>query len=537
MKNAWVLLANGDLARRLFFLHPQSKCPALIPVHTKTLLQTLLEYSDRRAWAVYVVVNEAHRAEIGFFQKHYPDVRFLFVKSQKGVIDTLEEALPLLGEHPETCINPITTILEKLPSHEAALFGAEKVFSNQYSGLLDSGEVFSKGGSLPANQNMFPFTGVIRAKTAELRASLARIKNTFDLMELVKELRKENPHFAFLNTSWLDFGHDFSFFDSRAKLLSSRSFNRVEVDADGRLRKSSKHVDKLKQECDFLNCLPPELGVYFPRVFGPFEAANGIGRFDSEFYAYPCVSELFLHWDLHEEVWRKLFSRLETILRSFKKHTAQADEKLLRELFIQKNLARHQAYLAWLQTNDPSFFAAIQKPLKINGTACRPFAEIQQHWTSFLEEKLSARSQTVMHGDFCFNNILFEPSVGLVKLIDARGSLDGKTASIFGDQRYDLAKLLHSAVGGYDFFVNDYFALNEVEGGFDYSLKESSASPIVRRLATELLSSFDYDSREIQVHMANLFLSMPLLHSDNPARQKAMYLHGLRLLCDVFGHA
>ena len=49
---------------------------------------------------------------------------------------------------------------------------------------------------------------------------------------------------------------------------------------------------------------------------------------------------------------------------------------------------------------------------------------------------------SVIHGDPCFTNILIEETYNFMRLIDPRGSFG--SFDIYGDSRYDLAKIFHS---------------------------------------------------------------------------------------------
>ena len=77
-------------------------------------------------------------------------------------------------------------------------------------------------------------------------------------------------------------------------------------------------------------------------------------------------------------------------------------------------------------------------------------------------EKDSINSTSIMHGDFCFSNILYDFKSQSIKVIDPRGlSGDGKEQSIYGDLRYDVAKLAHSVIGKYDFIIAGRFSYSE----------------------------------------------------------------------------
>ena len=91
-----------------------------------------------------------------------------------------------------------------------------------------------------------------------------------------------------------------------------------------------------------------------------------------------------------------------------------------------------------------------------------PLSRVQQTLARFVEQSglLKIDELTPIHGDFCFSNLLYDCKVRLVKMIDPRGEFG--VPGIFGDRRYDLAKLAHSYAGGYDFIVADQFSV-EVE--------------------------------------------------------------------------
>src|SRR5699024_6250012 len=58
----------------------------------------------------------------------------------------------------------------------------------------------------------------------------------------------------------------------------------------------------------------------------------------------------------------------------------------------------------------------------------------------------------VFHGDFCFSNILYDSRGDRIKVLDPRG-VSGSNESIYGDLRYDIAKLSHSVIGMYDHII------------------------------------------------------------------------------------
>ena len=102
--------------------------------------------------------------------------------------------------------------------------------------------------------------------------------------------------------------------------------------------------------------------------------------------------------------------------------------------------------------------------------------------------------------------------------------------TIFGDQKYDLAKLSHSVIGLYDHIISGRYKLS---GDIFSSVKiDFSTNEIVDDIQREFMSrrfiSF-INTQDIMPLTVLLFLSMLPLHADRPDRQKAMLANALRL--------
>ena len=66
----------------------------------------------------------------------------------------------------------------------------------------------------------------------------------------------------------------------------------------------------------------------------------------------------------------------------------------------------------------------------------------------------------VLHGDFCFSNILYDFRSSKIKTIDPRGMTPDGHQTIYGDICYDIAKLSHSVLGLYDWIVAGYYEVS-----------------------------------------------------------------------------
>jgi hypothetical protein len=121
-----------------------------------------------------------------------------------------------------------------------------------------------------------------------------------------------------------------------------------------------------------------------------------------------------------------------------------------------------------------------------------------------------------------------------LRVIDPRGLPFEGDASIYGDARYDLAKLAHSVIGRYDFLVCGRYRLERsAERDFELYLPDDAfireAELEFRRTA---FAGRHTDDPAVAALTAMLFLSMLPLHADDPARQAALLANGLRLFAE-----
>jgi hypothetical protein len=120
------------------------------------------------------------------------------------------------------------------------------------------------------------------------------------------------------------------------------------------------------------------------------------------------------------------------------------------------------------------------------------------------------------------------------KLLDPRGSFG--TAGIYGDPRYDVAKLYHSIYGLYDFITNDLFRVSVDGAQVELNIRIRPQHREIQKRFEKVFFS-EFDRREILLITGLLFASMPALHYDAPRRQLAMYARALELFGEVFSPA
>ena len=369
-------------------------------------------------------------------------------------------------------------------------------------------------------------------------------------------------------------------------LVASRCFNQVTIDTKtGVVTKQSTSVKKLQQEVDFYEQLPQHLQIYFPRLVDSSanqhnqHLAQSISNIEDrvatnakhsdamqptsawyslEYYPYKSLSQYFVYYSLPLTYWREVFDRLLAIHQQFievtpvavpelvsnndqhandntHKFNASADnnssilnQQLLHNFYINKlnqriNQAKENKVLADI-LNAPI--------IQLNNKVLLGFSRLKP-WLGNQIQRLSQQVKSgFIHGDLCFSNILFEPASGVIRLIDPRGDFMGSVNQ--GDPRYDLAKILHSVHGRYDFIINDLFVLQQDNLQYTFNTPQT---PYLNQLEQLLFSSLkenaQFELNDLILLESLLFLTMLPLHDDQPKRQVAFLLTGLKLLNEV----
>ena len=324
---------------------------------------------------------------------------------------------------------------------------------------------------------------------------------------------------------WYDFGHVNTYFQSRANITTQRAFNTLNIQ-NGIVLKKGTPYNKIKAEAFWYENIPTTLRPYIPILVD-----HGIDELEQAFYKLeylPCMplNELYVHGKNLEFEWLRIFKYLKDYLYKAievpidlqKKNEIDDD---IEKLYVKKSKQRFYEYLESVSKKPEERIIYNHQELPSLST--------------ILDECISKTLKQpifygVYHGDLCFSNILFDSRAARIKVIDPRGmNYDGEL-SIYGDVKYDLAKLTHSVIGLYDFIISGYYKLEEqsnqsIEIVFDTDER-------IAQIQEEFLQNFTLNHlgvKDIMPLVVLLFLSMLPLHSDRPDRQKAMFYNALRL--------
>lgn len=291
------------------------------------------------------------------------------------------------------------------------------------------------------------------------------------------------------------------------------------------MTKTSTNINKFIDEISWYINMPRTLQYMLPRIYS-YSCNITKPYISMELYGYGTLHDLLIHKTMTVNEWKKIFSQLRIIIddmSNFTTYDAEEIKSSLTEMYINKTIERLNKL-----RNDEKLKVYFNCAMIVNGETLDPIDTVIKRIKTDVKKILVDNFNsffTIIHGDLCFPNILIEEKFNFLRLIDPRGSFG--SFKLFGDKRYELAKILHSIDGCYDYIIEDLFNIEYSNKGIKYELYNNSA--FLKKLFKTEFNLSDTEYREIRLIESLLFLSMIPLHSDVPERQLAMLITGLKL--------
>lgn len=341
---------------------------------------------------------------------------------------------------------------------------------------------------------------------------------------------QEYPFTILHSQNWFDVGHSDNYSKATTS-VAARSFNSIEIDEQrGILKKRSENKEKLVNEIRWYLRIPNKLQYLLPRVYD-YSLDLTDPYVSMEYYGYHTLHESLVFGDLPLVKWQAIFQKLLFAINDMGKFTVTGEriqfEAALRDIYLQKTFDRLD-----MMRNEPDFHSFFENTITINGKEYRSLNEYLKILPQLIE-KLVVYTFTgqfnIIHGDLCFANILIEDSYDFIRVIDPRGKFG--TFDIYGDARYELAKLMHTLEGKYDFIIEDMFDIDVIGNTIEYHVHKQIDN-ITNVFLDVFRESID-NIQAVRLIEATLFLSMIPLHSDYKQRQFAMLATGVMLLEQV----
>lgn len=345
---------------------------------------------------------------------------------------------------------------------------------------------------------------------ANFMTCVSKYKTFWDFMEREYNTRELCHSIGESYLSTINFSE---FTDSRSKDFMSRSFNNVSKH-DNRIIKRSSKKDKIKSEYMWYLQTPDFLKDNIPSVYNLIENDND-ASYEMDYINSVALSDVFVFGYQNDEFIQKCLKYIYKYIDSnFSVYNSDTNIKvnadMIDKLFFDKTIDRLESY----KQEDIEILEARGVSLNYLYNKLDLIKDI------FMKNK-SLRGMIYWHGDFCFSNILYEPFEDKIYFIDPRGSSETNSGLLF----YDICKLGHSIIGGYDFIMalssqdnvrldnilDEDFNLSDYRGGLYKLQSQRSFVTYVKKLG--------YSIDDVLIGIGLLFISMIPLHTGIQRKQ------------------
>jgi dTDP-glucose pyrophosphorylase len=528
-----------DYTRLPFGMHQSN---STIPVNGKPVISWILDDLIKKdITEIYIVIRKENHRLKQLLEKHYSKrltLKIVELDNPPSILSSLQAGINAITE-PNDCLQVIlgdTLIYDSFDGLGDSLLVSEVTNSENWCitktdkegnlvGFIDKQKLDCDSHIALCGYYCFSnLTELNNAVDKSIKGGANELSDTLLNYHQVIPLKLKTVE------TWFDFGHLETFIQSKKSLLRPRHFNQLTIHPLlNTITKVSEKSDKLEDELNWYKLLPESLKILTPRVIEETQSQNKIS-ITQEFYGYPSLSELFIYGDLNISVWESIIDYLFKIHNLFSAYTKQIDVALSKEMYLTKTNERVEQLL-----KQNTYWEELwnQENIVINGRVYPNINALLEKIKQPLENLTQTNTFSIIHGDYCLSNILYDLNNQIVKLIDPRGSFGEK--GIYGDARYDIAKLRHSVVGLYDYIVGDLFQIESNKNTFTYDLFEDEKNSQLARYFDTCVINNGYNLQEIKLIEGLLFLSMIPYHADYFERQQMMYIKSILILSEYNG--
>lgn len=521
---------------------------ALFPLGNKTMIERLYDKYKDIVDVIYIVVKRKQLLINDYINSKKLPIRIIELDVLRDLGYTIQYGMEfILGQEPlidYIYVNFADFLLdEHVPINNHNFFYyASGMSTDEWTYFKDNNGIITDildKCPLSENHQISNFSGIFVGLFGftnphyflELLKQYSNVHSDMDTFyQAIFTYSQEYPFTILHSQNWFDVGHSDNYSKATTS-VAARSFNSIEIDEQrGILKKRSENKEKLVNEIRWYLRIPNKLQYLLPRVYD-YSLDLTDPYVSMEYYGYHTLHESLVFGDLPLVKWQAIFQKLLFAINDMGKFTVTGEriqfEAALRDIYLQKTFDRLD-----MMRNEPDFHSFFENTITINGTEYRSLNEYIKMLPQLIEKLVVDTfigQFNIIHGDLCFANILIEDTYDFIRVIDPRGKFG--TFDIYGDARYELAKLMHTLEGKYDFIIEDMFDIDVIGNNIEYHVHKQIDN-ITNVFLDVFRESID-NIQAVRLIEATLFLSMIPLHSDYKQRQFAMLATGVMLLEQV----
>ena len=436
----YIIVQAGGKGTRLEYL-TNNKPKALVPVDNLPMLFYLFrKYPNKR----FIIIADYKKNVMREYLEAFADVKYQVVNaSGTGTCSGIKQAIELIPKHKSFMLIWSDLILPNdfaLPKdYSDSEIGEGKTAKYDYVGLSETFSCrwkFEDGVFAEERSTECGVAGFFLFTEKE------KIKNIPESGELVRWISEQNYSFK---TVGLGGTREFGLLEEYEKLSQAkcRPFNRITIEGDYLIKepideqgkKLARREVAWYEKAKLLNI--PEL----PKIYD-------VSPLKMDFIKGRNIYDCNFDYDTKRKILQSLVGALKSLHEI---EQVDSDTFSIEEAYYNKTMDR----LAKIQDLVPF---AKDKIIVVNGKKCRNVFYYKKELKNRLDRlKTNCDSFAFIHGDCTFSNLMVRDDNRPV-LIDPRGYFG--FSELYGDVRYDWAKLYYSIVGNYDQFNLKRFRLN-----------------------------------------------------------------------------
>lgn len=501
----YIIVQAGGKGTRLKHL-TRNKPKALVPVENLPMLFHLFrKYPDKR----FVIIADYKKEVMREYLSAFAEVKYRIVEADgEGTCSGVKQAIDLIpAKEPFMLVWSDLILPENLELPDE--YGDENRPRNDYIGIsqtfscrwkYENGEFQEERSEIHGVAGFFLFTDKAKISDVPING------------ELVRWMQQKKMHFKEVGLAGT---REFGLLEEYEKIghEKCRPFNRIHVEEDVLIKEAvDAQGEKLakRERAWYKKAKEANISV-LPEIyeFSPLKMEYIKGR-----NIYECDFD-------RAEKKRILESLIGALRQLHEMETVPADSFSIMEAYYNKTMDRLSAI------EDLIPFAR-EKEIVINGKHCRNVYYHKYELEKRLEQ-LRCSAFSFIHGDCTFSNMMIRET-GEPVLIDPRGYF-GYT-ELYGDIRYDWAKIYYSVVGNYDQFNLKRFCLTigeNTDEGVRLSI-ESNHWEDMEEVFFELTGA---DKDEIKLLHAVIWLSLTTYAWQDYDSICGAFYNGLYYLEDV----
>ncbi len=311
---------------------------------------------------------------------------------------------------------------------------------------------------------------------------------------------------------------------SKYNIFKKGSSSILEIDPEtGRCKKFNECSQEMLYEIEWYRNIPQDLQQVTAKVVGYHKDMKN-PYIELLNYDQQSLNNIFATENIEIEEWDKILKQLFTIHNKLQRYKLDLDSQTVKQILEDVYIHECTKQIDSLR-NTVEFKWYFNTKIRINDQVY-PGLNTILTFIPLLVPKLLINIEcfSLVHGDYVLDNMLYCQKLNRLILIDPRSNIWGH--GLYGDQRYDMARLSQSIIGKYDYIKQNRYQFFKTETYGVYKIEKSKTDQELENLFLSQLNK-KYDFNEITFIESLLFLAEIPTYQGTNEQKHVMLMSGI----------